>query len=92
MGRKETNVDKVKELSEIGKKTLIHGHRQNILGAFNNNQDSWYTPEMFQQVLGVSKVYAYKICEALTMTRIVEKRQTGKQCFYRYRKEERFGK
>jgi len=92
LGRRQTDIDKIKQLSEIGKTSLLDGHRQNILSAFNNNQDKWYTPEMFNQVLGVSKNYAYKICEGFKQTRIVEKRQVGKRCYFRYRTEETFGK
>jgi len=91
LGGKKAEVDVIKALEEVGITRLVDGHRQNILIAFNKFQDNWYTPEMLNQVLGVSKQYAYKICEGLTLTRIVEKRKLGNKSYYRYRKEERLG-
>ena len=85
--------DRIDKVLNFGISTLPDKYRQQITSIFNNPEakDKWFTPEMFEQALGVSRAYSRKVCEVLTLTRVVEKRQAGKQCFYRVRIEERFG-
>ena len=85
-------LEAAKRLEDLGKTTLMDGHKENILMAFNKYPDNWYDVKILSEVLGVSKEYAYKVCEAFTLTRLVEKRKAGNSTFYRYRKEERLGK
>ncbi len=83
--------DKIDYFTELGKTKLSDKYREQILSIFNTYPDNWYTSLNFEEGLSMSKVYAGRICEALTIARVVERRKVGKRNFYRYRKEDRFG-
>jgi len=85
-------MEKIKQLGEIGTTKLPDNGREMILTAFNTYPTRWFTANMLAVPLELSLNYTYKICESLSMNRIVEKRGVGKKTYYRYRKEELVGR
>lgn len=84
---RKTDKDKIDFFEQQGFTKLPDKHRQQILTIFQRYQDKWYTPEVFAEGLDMSQSYAYKICEALTMARIVERQKYGKQNYYRMKND-----
>ena len=83
---------KIEFFEELGKTKLPEKFKEQVITIFNRYDDKWFTAEMFGEGLDMSKAYAFRICEALTITRVVERSKVGQRCFYRYRKEDRLGR
>jgi len=79
----KTDKEKIDFFENQGFSVLPDKHRQQILTIFQRYTDKWYTPEVFAEGLDMSRAYAYKICEALTLARIVERQRYGHMNYYR---------
>ena len=88
----KNDIAKIKFFKEIGKTVLPAKYKEQIITIFNQYNNKWFTAEMFGEGLEMSDAYAFKICEALSITRVVERSKVGQRCFYRYRKEVRLGR